>query len=372
MQQAISLLNSGRTVEAEELVLQAATKCEAELGANDPQTAAAYCDLGNILTLVGNQHGAVDAFRRACTGPMPTETQARRDRLSYLMNLGIALRDTNQFDEAEKVFQQGLTGRIEFYGKDHPGYAFGLEPYAELMMKSKRVTDAYRMFNECVGIYLRNAHPQIAQAIALRAETLKLMGFLDYAFGDCHNLPDEILDAISQAIGRRSNEVHPGILSKIYQDLLKLFTVRFGSDSQRTINCLIGIVNSEQRLGKQGNLQIRLDAAQQIADIYRKQRRDNDLVIALQGLALIYSDADRNKDAIKAYQNALKHVKRDIATQASIRRNLGSSLAATWPTHRSGHYKEPVFVQLAPQVHYAANGLPSTASVVDSVKTISW
>lgn len=133
MQQAIALLQAGQTVQAEELMLQSARDAESTHGRDHPATATAYNELGTILLNVNNLPAAIEAYRKACSGPMPTEDQPLRDRLTFLMNLGMALQYAGQFKEAEEVLMQGLKARGKYYGTKHSGYAFGLEPLAALL-----------------------------------------------------------------------------------------------------------------------------------------------------------------------------------------------------------------------------------------------
>src|SRR5262245_9895833 len=128
MQQAIELLQQGKSVEAEQVLVRACSEAEAQSGPNSHAHAIAQNDLGNLYGFFGDMRRAAVAYQRACDGPLPTETQARRDRLTYLINLAGALEALGKLEEAERVHREGVAGRRDFYGADHPGYAFGLEP----------------------------------------------------------------------------------------------------------------------------------------------------------------------------------------------------------------------------------------------------
>src|SRR6516162_3778968 len=98
MLRAIELFKAGKSVEAEEVVQAAALETEKRFGAHHPETASIYSELGTILLNAENRKGAVEAFRRACAGPMPKEPQALRDRLTYMMNLGMALQEAKELE----------------------------------------------------------------------------------------------------------------------------------------------------------------------------------------------------------------------------------------------------------------------------------
>ena len=201
MKRAVELLHAGRTVEAEEEMARAAQVAEATHGTDHPNTATAYNELGTILLNVQNLPAAIDAYRRACSGLMPTDDQPLRDRLTFLMNLGMALQYANQLKEAEDVLIEGLKARGKYYGTKHPGYAFGLEPLATLLMRKGRLDEAIEMFNAVVENFWSNGHPRVARALALRAEALKMANMLESGIGNIEPLPDNLMDG-QPSVGR--------------------------------------------------------------------------------------------------------------------------------------------------------------------------
>ena len=101
MQQAIQLLKAGKAADAEALLIRAAREAEQRSGRGSPAYAVAQNDLGNLHGHFGDLRRAAAAYRLACEGPVPTETQARRDRLTYLVNLGNALEGLGELEAAE-------------------------------------------------------------------------------------------------------------------------------------------------------------------------------------------------------------------------------------------------------------------------------
>ncbi|MBX9692365.1 MAG: tetratricopeptide repeat protein, partial [Cyanobacteria bacterium] len=194
MQKAIELLKEGKTVQAEEVVLEAAKAAEQKFGPDKPETASAYNDLGTILINVGNLQGGVEAYRRACSGPMPNTEELLKDRLTFLMNLGMALQFSEQLDEAENVFREGLKRRLEFYGREHAGYAFGLEPLASLLLRLGKVDEALAAYDETIEIFWNNGHPRVITALALRAEAFKVVKSNRPSFDEVEQLPDELVE----------------------------------------------------------------------------------------------------------------------------------------------------------------------------------
>lgn len=329
MQRAIELLRAGQTVQAEELMVQAARAAEQRFGPDSPETATAYNELGTILLNVENFPGAVQAYRRACAGPMPTENQDLRDRLTFLMNLGMALQYANQLDEAEEVLRRGIQGREKFYGVDHPGYAFGAEPLATLLLHRGKTDEALRLFETTVANFWRNGHPRVATALALRAEALKAAGSPKPPFAGAEQLPENILQDIANHVVGRTNQASPGLLSEVLQDLLPVLKGRFGPDHGLVVNTLIWVVNLESMRGKDGDTGVRIRAAREVIASHDRQGKRREAVQAVQGLALALSDAGRPDDAVAAYREAAERARPlgDPALQSQLRRNFGLLLS---------------------------------------------
>jgi tetratricopeptide (TPR) repeat protein len=329
MQQAIGLLKAGQTVQAEELMVQAARDAEKTFGGNAPETATAYNELGTILINVDNPAGAVTAYRRACAGPMPAAPPALRDRLTFLMNLGMALQYTNQLEEAEQVLRQGVQGRAQYYGVDHAGYAFGLEPLATLLMRRGKMDEALQTFEATVANFWRNGHPRVATALALRAEALKRAGSHQPPFAGLEQLPDQVVQDIVNEVVNRTQESDPAILSGVLQDLLVVLRQRLAADHPLLTNTLIWIVNLESMRGKQGNLAVRVQSAREVIATHDRQGKSREALQAVQGLALALADAGKHDEAIAAYRTGTERARQigDPALASQLRRNFGLLLS---------------------------------------------
>jgi tetratricopeptide (TPR) repeat protein len=329
MQRAIELFKAGRTVEAEEVMVKAVRDAEQQFGPDDPRTATAFNELGTILLNVENFAGAVAAYRRACAGAMPADQQARRDRLTFLMNLGMALQYAQQPEEAEKVLREGLQGRADYYGVDHPGYAFGLEPLAALLLRVGKVDEALPLLEETVANFQRNRHPRIATALALRAEAFKRAGRRGPAFADAELLPDNILQEIANHVVGRTREADPGILSLVLQDLLGVLKERLGPDHWLVVNTMVWIVNMEYMRGKEGDLEVRVRIARELIAGYDRQRKPKEALQAIQGLALALETAGQHEEAIAAYRDGSNRARQlgDPVQQSQLRRNFGLMLS---------------------------------------------
>src|SRR5690349_18089422 len=137
---AFALLREGRLVDAEDLMTRELQAVTARHGQGSAAWASAQCDLGNVLLNADQLGRAVDCFRLAAS-VAGHDDESRKDRLTYRMNLGMTLRMAGRLDEAEKELRQGLEERLAFYGREHPGYAFGLEPLADLLLARGEVRE---------------------------------------------------------------------------------------------------------------------------------------------------------------------------------------------------------------------------------------
>ena len=99
---ALSELRSGRRLEAERIVAEAAHEAEVLHGQASPQYAAAQFDLALVLVGVGDLSRAASALRRAVDVPTHDDA-ARKLRLTYLLNLGDVLQRQGRLDEARAV-----------------------------------------------------------------------------------------------------------------------------------------------------------------------------------------------------------------------------------------------------------------------------
>src|SRR4051794_17058687 len=180
---ALDELQAGRGAEGEALVRQAVREAEARHGASSFEYAAALFDLGRFYTAVGDYRRSADAIRLAAEVDLPGE-RGRRDRLTYLMNLGEMLKFAGDLGSAEQVLLDGLERRREFYGPEHSGYAFGQEVLAEVVWRRGRPGEALDMIGQAVRILWRDGNPQVFSALALRAFIHHASGGGGGAFGD--------------------------------------------------------------------------------------------------------------------------------------------------------------------------------------------
>lgn len=109
---------------------------------------------------------AVETLRAAASLPSSTPDE-EKSRLTYLMNLGDALRMAGRPEEALATHEESLRQRAAFYGTEHPGYAFGLDSWAEAAMSLGRYEDATSALGRALAIYRSAGHERFTRVLAL-------------------------------------------------------------------------------------------------------------------------------------------------------------------------------------------------------------
>ena len=320
-------------------MLAALSQVESRFGKGSPRYASASSELGTVLLNAGQRERAIEAFRAACEGPWPADGQDLRDRLTYLMNLGQSLEWAGRLDEAEQALRKGLEGRKAHYGREHSGYAFGLEPLGTLMLRMGKPAVALEMLDEVASNFARNRHPRIAGALALRAEALKASGKPNPPFDGLDGLPPELIGQIFDKVLARFQQRFPGqaertpaqlvVMRQVLADLVPLLERRLGEAHKATLGALATAANIERLLGDNGDEQIRSAAIRRTIDICDRHGRGREALHAVMGLAMARGDAEHEEEAVEIYQDALRRAEQlgDPVDRSQALRNFGLCLS---------------------------------------------
>ncbi|WP_433089464.1 tetratricopeptide repeat protein [Dactylosporangium sp. CA-052675] len=298
---AVALLQDGRLVEAEAIMVREANAVAARHGAGSPQWASAQCDLGNVLLNADQLGRAVECFRAAVSVSPRDFPGLHKDHLTYRSNLGLALRLAGRLDEAEAELRAGLAAREAFYGREHPGYAFGLEPLAELLLSRGALPAARAAAEEMVANLWRNGHDRVAVALALRAEIVRAADPRAEAFADADRLPGPVLEQLALAVRRRIETGEPRMYAGLVRDLVRLLEARLGPDHRATLNALSSLANLGRDCGDQAG---RVEAIQRVLAAYDRQGDAEAALMAAMGLALAHGEAGETEAGLRAYAAA--------------------------------------------------------------------
>ncbi|WP_349338196.1 tetratricopeptide repeat protein [Plantactinospora sp. B6F1] len=300
--------------------LQAATD---KHGHGSPEWASAQCDLGNVLLNTDQLDRAIECYRHAVSAT-PRDHESRKDQLTYRLNLGLALRMAGRLDDAEAELRQGVQERLAFYGREHAGYAFGLEPLADLLRQRGEVAEARQVVEEAVANLWRDGHERVASALALRAAIVHAEESRDPLFVGLHQLPDELVEQVGRSVTQMVDHDDPASKS-LLTSLVAALEERLGIDHQATLNALSALANLGRDLGDQAG---RVDAIERVLASYDRQGREEEALMAALGLAMAQDDAGDAEAALRTYGSAHARAERigrpELLSQ--VLRNWGLAL----------------------------------------------
>ena len=217
LDQAIALVKSGRTADAERLLRDHI----ASTADGSTDRMRAWYDLGGILQYLGDLPRAADCMLMASSMLGRADDRDHEQlRLTIAWNLGSLLVQLGRLDDALELARGSLDERAKFYGKDHPGYGYGLEGLAEVQLARGELTDALATIEEALGLFARTGNARFAEAFVLRAPIAKACGHS--AFAPVAELPDEMFDPIVGGVlgdERAPAEVRVAVLEELLEAL---------------------------------------------------------------------------------------------------------------------------------------------------------
>jgi tetratricopeptide (TPR) repeat protein len=321
--QAIELAQQGKSVEGEALLDRILRGAIARHGERSYEAAAGHSDLAMFLTRLRQIPRAIEHMRAACNMIEPSEPAQMKEYLTHHMNFGELLSLVEKHAEAEAVLRKGLAGRLKFYGREHAGYAFGLEPLADCLMRQEKFGAAREMLEEAVANLFRNGNPRLAQTMVIRAEALGALGQSEDLFPEAPQLPDNMIEEICQATMGRVEITHPKLLRRILPAVAELAEQRLGETHTTTLNMHITLMNHESTLEDCDHGR-RLAAGHKCVEIMKKRGEDVGVAQALMGLALAQSAAGDNDAALASYEFAEERARAGGPAMVSqVQRNKG-------------------------------------------------
>lgn len=320
---AFALLRQGRPDEAEELMTRQLHAVAAQHGHGSAAWASAQCDLGNVLLNADQLDRAIGCYRSA-TEATAIDPQTRRDHLTYRMNLGTALRMAGRLDEAETELRQCAQDRGLFYGRGHAGYAFGLEPLAEVLLRRGDLRQAQQVAEQAMDNLWRNGHERLATALALRAEIVAAGG-TGPLFPDLGQLPDGIVALVARSAAGRIDEGDPAVHHTVFTGLAAALDKRLGPDHQATLKTWSLLANLCRDAGQPTG---RVDAIQRVLQSNDRQDKPEEALKAALGLALAHAEAGDEAAALDTYASAHARAERIGSPEllSLVLRNWGIAL----------------------------------------------
>ena len=329
---ALQKAHAGDRWGAEALLAEAMASAKREPGAASAEYARACYEYGSLLAAFGQVRRALPPFRDACAVRV-AEPSAVKNRLTYLVQLGELLRGVGELDEAEQVLRESLAGRSGFYGEDHAGYAFGLEPLAAVLLHKGRHDEALARVEQAIRVFVDTGHERVATALALRAEVVKVRDPDAPAF-PAIEAPASFFGAIAEAVFARAADWGGGdgnaaARRALLQDTHELLCKQLPKDDSLALQALSQIANYEQRLGAAADFERRCSAARELGAAFGRLGQERQAILCVLGLALAQSEAGDAEAALATYRDA-----RERATalgvadlQVKVLRNTGLLLS---------------------------------------------
>jgi tetratricopeptide (TPR) repeat protein len=320
-EKAQALLQADRTAEAESLLTEA-------LKNTSPNTEAYYSGVEYLATvqfLSNMPDRSMQTLLSGCAQPEPADKAARKQRLTLLMNAGELLLRQGHLEEAEQVLRQGLEGRGSFYGTAHAGYAFGLEPLADVVLAQGKTAEAATLYEQALQIFQTDRHPRALGALARVLLCQKLTDPTTNPY-ETASMPKEGWEELASATIGLTGQFPGDKAASALWDLQKQLAIQLGEGHALREAALTLLSNKERESGHHAGSQ---KALKLLANLYHSQSQHEPMLEAMMALAMSQSEAGEHDAAQTTYQDVLdRAIKRNlIAIQVRALRNQGLHLA---------------------------------------------
>ncbi|MFO0909697.1 MAG: tetratricopeptide repeat protein [Isosphaeraceae bacterium] len=303
LRNALDELHAGNGAKGEEIVILAIRQAEATHGAVSAEHAAALFDAGQFFAVIGDYRRAASTFRKAAEIKVPGD-EAVKQRLTYLRHVGEMLRYAGDLDAAEKVLKEGLEERRSYYGAEHAGYAFGLEPLAEVVWLQGRPGEAHALIKEAVENLWRNENPQVFSVLALLAFVHHAAGVEGGAFEGLPPLADADIDhVIEHTLFRATHLPDDNDCRPALEDLYEWVSAARGPNHPSLVSILAKVAE-RARLVEDSDTQS--EALARLIEVCRSNNDTEQAIKAVQALALVHDAAGRVDEADARYRLALE------------------------------------------------------------------
>ncbi|MEU4242459.1 tetratricopeptide repeat protein [Actinoplanes sp. NPDC026619] len=305
--EALVLLRADRVEEAEAMMKRAVRRAGQLHGEHSAAWAAAQSDMGNVLLRADQPAWAVECFRAAVSVPVPPGGEPQH-RLGHQLNLGIALTLSGRLEEGAEALRESRAGRLEFYGPDHVGYAAGLEPLADVLLRLGDHAGALAAIEEAVPIFDRAGHQRIASSVALRGVIRQAGGHSGPLFPGLHELPDHVVEQVATIAAIRVRQgIDPDAAYLFLAHLANALRTRLGPDHPSTVDAFSAL---SVAAGERGDHNGRVAALRRVLASYDRQDRVEEALAATISIAEALGDAGETDKSLLRYEDAASRAER--------------------------------------------------------------
>lgn len=209
---ATELFRQGARDEALALLEEARARALEQAGEQSFLALRATTDLASLLWVAGEDDRAAELLEAVTLTPR-ADPDEEKLRLTALINLAEVQERRGDLVFAEDACRRGVQGRERLYGIQHPGYAFGLVPLAQVLLRRNKAEGAAEAIAEAVANFRHHGHPWWAASIALQAEIQAALGqsLLPEASGwsadEAEGVAREVLERIPAADPRHGSKM---------------------------------------------------------------------------------------------------------------------------------------------------------------------
>jgi tetratricopeptide (TPR) repeat protein len=315
LDECIRLVRQGQVVEGLSRMKEAVESVKTSSGERSLKHAQGLFHLATLYISAEQLDQAAIVCREAAEC-CPSNTQGKKDRLTYLMNTGQMLSRLGKNDEAIDVLTVGLAEREALYGLDHAGTAYGQQALAEVMLRASRFDEGVDLASKALDIFASQQHQETLSAMvtltALRsaagddaAETFSIMPT------DTEDFSQSFVIQASDLAGTMPDESGMDYL----EQLSEWASNSLPAESTALINATISWSNLATDRNHDEHRRRAMDRSVELA----RQRSDKSVLAnVLQGKALLMSDIGTIQDVREAYQEAYDQaMELDLSAEAA-------------------------------------------------------
>ncbi|MBC8138513.1 MAG: hypothetical protein H8F28_21745 [Fibrella sp.] len=328
--EALALLKAGRAVDAEARMRRHIAQVEETLGTTNAKYAEAQAGYASLLQIVGKTDAALEAHRAAQEWEPPlSDKVARKDWLTFVTDFGLALGAADELDEAEATLRRGLQGRLDYYGREHPGYAFGLEPLVTILLRTARYEEALTLQDEVIKNFASNGHPRFLQALVILSAASVAVGVIPTPLAGFTTSDTGAFEQLASEGPEILTDIPHPFRQPVLLEIAELVAQHCGEANPARLSLLAQIVNNETEEDEPDH-EVRISCARKLFAAYEGQKNYAKAGMALLGLAFAQGEAGDVASASQSYERARIGAERlgDFSQASSAERNHGLLLSS--------------------------------------------
>jgi tetratricopeptide (TPR) repeat protein len=179
MGHSLQLLKAGQPVEAISQMQAAVQAVKESTGNPSCAYAKGLFNLAMLHIAAGDMASGAEDCRLAAES-CPDSAAGRKDRLTYLMNAGQLLSRAGRSDAAIEVLETSLNERIELYGPDHAGTAYGQQALADVYLSAGRFSEGLELGEKSLETFFHENHHEYPSALATTTALASAIGLSDH------------------------------------------------------------------------------------------------------------------------------------------------------------------------------------------------